>query len=91
MKNCKHIIILTAVSLALTACQNMKGRDCIASLFSDPEPEQVELSANPKHQATPLTTAPYPILTATPSPFLKRHANTRSQFLISGPAGAGLA
>lgn len=27
MKNCKHIIILTAVSLALTACQNMKGRD----------------------------------------------------------------
>ena len=52
MKNCKHIIILTAVSLALTACQNMKGRDCIASLFSDPEPEQVELSANPNGQTS---------------------------------------
>lgn len=47
MKNSKHIIILTAVSLALTACQNMKGRDFIASLFSDPEPEQVEQSTDP--------------------------------------------
>ena len=55
MKNCKHIIILTAVSLALTACQNMKGRDCIASLFSDPEPEQVELSANPNGQTSGYT------------------------------------
>lgn len=93
MKNCKHIIILTAVSLALTACQNMKGRDFIASLFSDPEPEQVEQSTDPNGQTSgnTLTTSPYPILTATPSPFLKRHANTRSQSLISGPAGAGLA
>ena len=52
MKNCKHIIILTAVSLALTACQNMKGRDFIASLFSDPEPEQVEQSTDPNGQTS---------------------------------------
>lgn len=52
MKNSKHIIILTAVSLALTACQNMKGRDFIASLFSDPEPEQVELSTDPNGQTS---------------------------------------
>lgn len=55
MKNCKHIIILTAVSLALTACQNMKGRDFIASLFSDPEPEQVELSTDPNGQTSGYT------------------------------------
>lgn len=33
MKNSKHIIILTAVSLALTACQNMKGRDLSHPFF----------------------------------------------------------
>lgn len=55
MKNCKHIIILTAVSLALTACQNMKGRDFIASLFSDHEPEQVEQSTDPNGQTSGYT------------------------------------